>query len=88
MLLRGKPVRIDLAYPELKIAIEVDSWEYHGMQRSAFDVDHIRRDDLVVIGWAPLTFTSAMTDSYFVGNVRALIDAAELRFEIGRSGAA
>ena len=46
MRLAGKPVRIDLAYPELRIAIEVDSWEYHGQVRSAFDVDHIRRDEL------------------------------------------
>ena len=30
MVLNGKKVRIDLAYPELKIAIELDSWKYHG----------------------------------------------------------
>jgi hypothetical protein len=87
MRLRGKPVRIDLAYPDLKIAIEVDSWEYHGMQRSAFDVDHIRRDDLLVLGWAPLTFTSRMSDEYFVGTVCALIDA-RVPLQIGSSGAA
>ncbi len=88
MQLRGRSVRIDLAYPDFKIAIEVDSWEYHGMQRSAFDVDHIRRDDLLVLDWAPLTFTSAMSDDYFVGNVRSLIESAQLRLGIGRSGAA
>ncbi len=49
MWLGGKPVRIDLAYPELKIAIEVDSWEYHGQVRSQFDCDHIRRDELVLL---------------------------------------
>jgi hypothetical protein len=84
--LRGKPARIDLAYPDEKIAIEVDSWEFHGQVRSQFDVDHIRRDDVVVLGWAPLTFTSAMNDHYFTDSVRALLEAAWAR--IGRSGAA
>ena len=62
MWLGGKQVRIDLAYPELKIAIEVDSWEYHGQVRSQFDCDHIRRDELVLLQWTPFTFTSAMSD--------------------------
>ena len=35
--LRGKNVRIDLAYPEQRIAIELDSWEFHGEgNRTAF----------------------------------------------------
>ena len=85
--LRGKPTRIDLAYPEERIAIEIDSWEYHGQMRSAFDVDHIRRDDVVVLGWTPYTFTSAMSDAYFTTGLRSLLEAAWAR-GIGKSGAA
>jgi hypothetical protein len=34
----GRTRRLDLAYPELMIAIEYDGWAYHS-QRSAFDAD-------------------------------------------------
>ncbi len=74
MRLAGRPVRIDLAYPELKIAIEVDSWEFHGQVRSQFDCDHIRRDELVLLHWTPFTFTSAMSDEYFVRSTRTLLE--------------
>ena len=76
MWLGGKPVRIDLAYPELKIAIEVDSWEYHGQVRSQFDCDHIRRDELVLLQWTPFTFTSAMSDEYMATSTRTLLERA------------
>jgi hypothetical protein len=71
--LRGKTARIDLAYPAAKIAIELDSWEFHGMgNRTAFSVDRARMNDLVVIGWSPTSFTSDMTDAYFIDTIRAL----------------
>jgi very-short-patch-repair endonuclease len=54
--------RIDLAYPEFKIAIEIDGWEYHS-SRSAFDDDRSRANDLVVAGWQVLRFTSSMVDA-------------------------
>jgi hypothetical protein len=43
--------RIDLAYPELKLAIEIDGWEFH-RNRTAFDEDRARANDLVVAGGA------------------------------------
>ena len=88
MLLAGKKVRIDLAYPDLKIAIEVDSWEFHGQIRSQFDCDHIRRDELVLLQWTPFTFTSGMTDEFMVNSTRTLIDQARSRLGIGHLGAA
>jgi REase_MTES_1575 len=60
--LNGKRYRIDLAYPELNLAVEVDGWEWH-RTRSAFDRDRARANDLVVAGWTVLRFTSTMTDS-------------------------
>ena len=47
MVLAGRKVRIDLAYPEQRIAIELDGWDPHRF-RSSFDADHARRDDLLV----------------------------------------
>jgi hypothetical protein len=94
MMLAGRKARIDLAYPAERIAIEVDSWEFHGgEQRAAFDRDAHRRDDLLAIDWAPLTYTSAMSDAYFVETVRTLLrrawarDAGTAR-TIAHSGAA
>jgi hypothetical protein len=49
--------RIDLAYPALKLAIEVDGWGAH-RTRMAFDYDRARENDLVVAGWRVLRFTS------------------------------
>jgi very-short-patch-repair endonuclease len=63
---------IDLAYPDLKIAIEVDGWEYHS-SRSAFDDDRSRANDLVVAGWQVLRFTSSMTDAEAVTTVSAAL---------------
>ena len=62
MVLRGKKVRIDLAYPELKIAIELDSWKYHGGDNyTAFTDDRARKNDLIALGWAAPSFTESMT---------------------------
>ena len=77
MVLRGKKVRIDLAYPELKIAIELDSWKYHGGDNyTAFTDDRARKNDLIALGWAAPSFTESMTDEYFVSVIRELYDAA------------
>jgi hypothetical protein len=54
--------RIDFAYPEYKIAIEVDSWEFHG-PRSAFEPDRARGNDVAIAHWLPLHFTSESTDA-------------------------
>lgn len=64
--------RIDLAYPESKIAIEIDGWEYH-RSRSAFDDDRNRANDLVVAGWHVLRFTSSTTEAQAVATVAAAL---------------
>ena len=79
MVLAGRKVRIDLAYPEQRIAIELDGWDPHRF-RSSFDADHARRDDLLVAEWSPLTFTSAMTDEYLVSTVGHLYRRALATF--------
>jgi hypothetical protein len=59
--LSGQWRRIDLAYPELKLAIEVDGWRDHG-PRSAFDADRARDNELEIADWDRLRFTSAFSD--------------------------
>ena len=89
MVLRGKKVRIDLAYPELKIAIELDSWKYHGGDNyTAFTDDRARKNDLIALGWAAPSFTESMTDEYFVSVIRELHRAAIERQSVGIVAAA
>lgn len=50
--------RVDFAYPELRLAIEVDGWETHSSPRELqYDLD--RQNALVAAGWIVLRFTWA-----------------------------
>ena len=48
--------KVDFAYPELKVAIEVDGYEKHS-SLEAFQHDRKRQNDLVELGWTILRFT-------------------------------
>jgi very-short-patch-repair endonuclease len=48
--------RVDFAYPERRLAIEVDGWRDHGT-RSAFQSDRDRQNLLATAGWTVLRFT-------------------------------
>ncbi|MGH8990991.1 MAG: DUF559 domain-containing protein [Acidimicrobiia bacterium] len=48
--------RVDFAYPELLLAIEVDGWATHGSPR-AMGKDFVRQNGLVPYGWRVLRFT-------------------------------
>jgi len=54
-------VHLDLAYPEARLAIELDGWEWH-KGRSAFDDDRWRDAELVKIRWMNLRLTDTMSD--------------------------
>ena len=47
---------VDFAYPELRLAIEVDGWSIHGTPR-AMGKDFVRQNGLVPYGWHVLRFT-------------------------------
>jgi very-short-patch-repair endonuclease len=49
--------RVDFAFPDLKIAIEYDSYEHH-TGRQALVRDGARRNAIVALGWLPLTATA------------------------------
>ncbi len=53
----GRNLRLDAAYPDLGIAIEYDGWDAH-RTRTRFDSDRARGNDLEIRGWMVLRFTS------------------------------
>lgn len=71
----GKRYRIDLCYPEQRIAIEYDGWDHH-KGRQAFDADRARANDLVVLGLTVLRFTSRSGDRAIVDTVSAALARA------------
>ena len=48
--------RVDFAYPEQRLAIEVDGWEAHGTA-AALQSDLARQNALAALGWTVLRFT-------------------------------
>lgn len=53
----GFIMRLDFAYPELKIAIELDGMAFHN-NAEAFELDPIKRNRLKLAGWLLLEFTN------------------------------
>jgi hypothetical protein len=66
--------RVDLAYPELQVAIEYDGWDAH-RTRSSFASDRARQNELELRGWLVLRFTATSTRDDVVRAVRAAIEA-------------
>jgi very-short-patch-repair endonuclease len=54
--LGGRARRIDFAFPELRIAIEVDGYETHS-RYDVFEDDRVRGNELELAGWTVLRFT-------------------------------
>ncbi|HEX5614050.1 MAG TPA: type IV toxin-antitoxin system AbiEi family antitoxin domain-containing protein [Acidimicrobiia bacterium] len=67
--------RVDLAYPERGIAIELDGYEFHHT-RSAFDDDRRRGNDLVGAGLVLLRFTWSMSDADIVASIEQALSGA------------
>ena len=67
-MLGGIEVHLDLAYPEARLAIELDGWEWH-RNRSAFDDDRWRDVELVKLRWMNLRLTATMTDDQMIVDV-------------------
>jgi hypothetical protein len=63
---------LDLAYPVEKIAIEYDSWEFHG-NRLSFDRDSRRRTALDLAGWTNIGVTPGWTRREFLDAVRTAL---------------
>ena len=59
VVVAGQVVYIDVAFPNRRLAIEVDSWEFHS-GREAFESDRSRHNLLVTAGWTTIRLTWAM----------------------------
>jgi hypothetical protein len=49
---------VDFAYPEIRLAIELDSWTFHGSRRP-FEKDRVQDYELFDLGWDTLRFTKS-----------------------------
>ena len=69
---------LDFAYPEVKLAIEADSYTWHAARRS-WEEDRERNNDLVALGWSflPLTWSAARYDP--AGVARKVRDSLKTR---------
>ena len=54
---RTSVVRVDFAYPDAKLAIEVDGFKYHS-DHGAFDNDRLRDARLKAVGWTAIRATT------------------------------
>lgn len=63
----GRKYAIDLAFPKIKLAIEVDGWEWHGKHKGDFERDRERQNLLTINGWRILRYSA--------GQIRADIQA-------------
>jgi very-short-patch-repair endonuclease len=51
----GRVYRLDLAYPEARLAIELDGSVH--LERPVWEADHARQNALILAGWTLLRFT-------------------------------
>jgi very-short-patch-repair endonuclease len=68
----GHSYRLDLSYPDLKIAIEYDGWDAHS-RRTSFDGDRARQNPLELMDWIVLRYTSRSTKKVTVAQVEQAI---------------
>ena len=68
-------VRLDFAYPDVKVYLEGDGFGFHRFA-SDLDRDVRRRNGLVTRGWTGLHFTWRMTDAEIEANLASLYDRA------------
>lgn len=72
IFVNGSRRRLDFAYPELKIAIEVDGFAFHN-DRGVFDRDRILSTWLASSGWLVLRVTSRTTRDELIAVVTSSI---------------
>lgn len=59
LLLHGAAYYLDVAFPEARLALEIDGRAFH-TSPDAFERDRFRQNDLVLAGWHVLRFTWTM----------------------------
>jgi very-short-patch-repair endonuclease len=69
----GRRRRLDFAYPEARVALEIDGFEWHS-SRQAFDDDRLRGNEIALAGYVSLHFTSATSNDQIVAQVRRALE--------------
>jgi predicted transcriptional regulator of viral defense system len=75
---RSLVARVDFAYPDLKVAIEYDSYAHH-LGTDAHDRDGARRNAILKVDWYPITATAADLRNGGQRLARDIADARALR---------
>jgi very-short-patch-repair endonuclease len=75
VLLSSGHCKIDLAIPDLRIAIEVQSHQFH-KYRNKFDSDLKRIADLHMLGWQAFQFSTSMTDAQIAEYFKHILSMA------------
>jgi hypothetical protein len=65
--LRGRRY-FDLAWPELKLAVEIDSVRYHD-DVTAFVTDRIKGNEAILLGWTLVRVADVMTDQEILDQI-------------------
>ncbi len=73
----GLVAQVDLAYPDVRLAIELDSISFH-LRRERFTPDAIRRNRISNAGWRLLTVTWSMYVDHPADLVTSIYDARAL----------
>lgn len=55
----GRQYRLDMACPDIRLAIECQGFEFHGRFKSGFQRDCERQNDLAIHGWTVIQFTAS-----------------------------
>lgn len=55
----GRKFRLDIAFIEPRLCVELDGWQYHGKFLEDFKRDRRRQNLLVMHGWRVLRFSAA-----------------------------
>lgn len=69
--------RVDFAFPERRVAIEVDGWAFHS-ERADFQHDRERQNEIMLMRWQVLRFTWLDLTAYperVLATIRAAISA-------------
>lgn len=54
----NRKFRLDIAFPEIKLCVEVDGWEFHGKHKAGSHKDREKQTLLTENGWLILRFSS------------------------------
>lgn len=76
-------VRLDFAYPDVKVYLEGDGFGFHRM-RSDLDHDVRKRNGLVRRGWLGLHFTWRMRDAEIEHHLSSFYDRATMQWRLPR----